>query len=139
MARYAGSQGKGPKKSRRDKLKASVHSRSEANYYGNGQARTQIRRYNDGDPTLVHTDRAKDGTKTTTRVKADKYANPIKKGVKGVKGLPAVSRNKSEYKTNAARKSVNKTAASEVRKHGGFETKSKATHHLGTSKKKKKK
>ena len=50
MARYAGSQGKGPKKTKRDKLKASVHIEKPS---GNPKSqRTRIMRYNDGDPKV---------------------------------------------------------------------------------------
>ena len=54
MARYAGSQGKGPKKTKRDKLKASVHvdkPKGEKSAYTD---RRVIHRINDGDDGVYH-------------------------------------------------------------------------------------
>ncbi len=56
MARYATSQGKGPKKNkRRDKLKASVHVDAPKGSDKNSTKRRVIHKINDGDPT-VYTD-----------------------------------------------------------------------------------
>ena len=53
MARYAGSQGKGPKKTKRDKLKASVHYTSVSERRGDMvRATRKVTAKNDGDPHL---------------------------------------------------------------------------------------
>jgi hypothetical protein len=91
MARYARSQGKGPKKSKRDKLKASAHYTSISERRGDKvRAKTKVTLKNDGDPH-VYADKKfteiKGGTSTSgrTRVKTKnpKYANPLKGKPKG--------------------------------------------------------
>ena len=67
MARYAGSQGKGPKKSKRDKLKASVHIERVGS--DKDSTRTRIHRINDGDPNVY-------GETERKRRYSKKAANP---------------------------------------------------------------
>ena len=145
MARYAGSQGKGPKKTKRDKLKASLHYTSSKDE--NGRVKNTVKRYNDGDDKVTHSDKSEtrnsDGSRTvkgkTTITRSESARNPIKNGVKGVKGLPAISRDKKTNNSPAVRKANIKNAATLVKRNGGMTGSSSKTTKVTFHDKKKKK
>ena len=147
-SKIKGTSGKPVKKgSNRDKLKASIHIETGShNQYGKQQTKqTTIKRYNDGDPHVYHTDKRSSinnsgtsGTTTKRKVKVKEAANPISKGVKGVKGLPAISRDK--HNMNEKYSQVKAHLDKRSKKNGGTDTTTtkSGSYKFPTPKKKKK-
>ncbi len=109
-SKVKGTNGKPRKKgTNRDKLKASAHifTGGETGVHGRNTYKTKHKQYNDGDPHVYHQDTrlkhkrdgSTDATFTKRKVYSKKAANPIKGGVPGVKGLPAISRKDIPVKT----------------------------------------
>lgn len=104
MARYATSQGKGPKKKKREQLKASTY--TSVYSYDDGKRATwkkETKKVNDGKPYHHETRTYKDKDKGYQKTRIRRYNESSKYPVKG-KGKGAVERTKEEKRSKSSSK-----------------------------------